>query len=179
MHCPLRLDYHENLKQTLFNIKMHRRIGVVIVWLYGKYLETFFINATEKDLQGKTLKLDDGNTIEEIFPLDPRFSILSGSQVIDSYDYPVPAFEEQVKMITPANSATIGVEWWREFWRSQFSCSVAKSFELGTKARRENFTLHHAFPQLHSSLVSYTIDAGYAIAYVLDNIDRCKAEQGF
>ena len=104
---------------------MHRRIGVVIVWLYGKYLETFFTNATEKDLQGKTLKLDDGNTIEEIFSLDPRFSILSGSQVIDSYDYPVPAFEEQVKMITPTNSATIGVEWWREFWRSQFNCSVA------------------------------------------------------
>ena len=44
---------------------MHRRIGVVIVWLYGKYLETFFIKATEKDLQGKTLILDDGNTIEE------------------------------------------------------------------------------------------------------------------
>ena len=62
-----RLDYHENLKQTLFKIKMHRRIGVVIVWLYGKYLETFFIQATEKDLQGKTFILDDGNTIEEIF----------------------------------------------------------------------------------------------------------------
>ena len=60
-----RLDYHENLKQTLFKIKMHRRIGVVIVWLYGKYLETFFIKATEKDLQGKTLILDEGNTIEE------------------------------------------------------------------------------------------------------------------
>ena len=60
-----RLDYHENLKQTLFKIKMHRRIGVVIVLLYGKYLETFFIKATEKHLQGKTLILDEGNTIEE------------------------------------------------------------------------------------------------------------------
>ena len=119
-----RLDYHENLKQTLFKIKMHRRIGVVIVWLYGKYLETFFKKATEKDLQEKTLILDDGNTIEETFLLDPRFSIISGSQEMDSYDYPVPAFEEHVKMITPAKSATIGVEWWREFWRSQFNCSV-------------------------------------------------------
>ena len=73
-------------------------------------------------------------------------------------------------MITPAKSATIGVEWWREFWRSQFNCSVARSFELGTKACRENFTLHHAFPKLQSSLVSYTIDAGYSIAYALDNI---------
>lgn len=78
-----RLDYHENLKQTLFKIKMYRRIGMVIVWLYGKYLETFFSKATEKDLQGKTLILDDGNTIEETFPLDSRFLILSGSQVID------------------------------------------------------------------------------------------------
>ena len=39
--------------------------------------------------------------------------------------------------------------------------------------------LHHAFPKLQSSLISYTIDAGYAIAYALDNIDRCTAEQGF
>ena len=68
-------------------------------------------------------------------------------------------------MISPTKSATIGVECWREFWRSQFNCSVALPFELGTKARRENFTLHHAFPKFQSSLVSYTIDAGYAIAY--------------
>ena len=70
-----RLDYHENLKQTFLKIKMHRRIGVIII--YGKYLETFSIEATEKDLQGKTLILGDWNTIEETFPLDPRFLILS------------------------------------------------------------------------------------------------------
>ena len=54
---------------------MHRRIGVIII--NGKYLETFSIAATEKDLQGKTLILGDGNTIEETFPLLPRFLILS------------------------------------------------------------------------------------------------------
>lgn len=70
-----RLDYHENLKQTFFKIKMRRRIGVIII--YGKYLETFSIGATEKDLQGKTSILGDGNTIEETFPLHPRFLILS------------------------------------------------------------------------------------------------------
>ena len=43
----------------------------------------------------------------------------------------------------------------------------------------EGGRVHHAFPKLQSSLVSYTIDAGYAIAYALDNIDRCTAEQGF
>ena len=54
---------------------MHRRIGVIII--YGKYLETFSIEATEKDLQGKTLILGNGNNIEETFPLHPRFLILS------------------------------------------------------------------------------------------------------
>ena len=54
---------------------MNRRIGVIII--NGKYLETFSIAATEKDLQGKTLILGDGNTIEETFPLLPRFLILS------------------------------------------------------------------------------------------------------
>ena len=54
---------------------MHCRIGVIII--YGKYLETFSIEATEKDLQGKTLILGNGNTIEETFPLHPRFLILS------------------------------------------------------------------------------------------------------
>lgn len=63
----------------------------------------------------KTLILSDGSTIEETFLLDPRFSILNGSLVIDLYDYPFPAFEEHVKNITSAKSAERDIKWWREF----------------------------------------------------------------
>ena len=174
-----RLDYQDNMERTVARIKKHRTIGVIIVWLYGKYLEKFFIVATENGLQGKTLILSDGSTIEETFLLDPRFSILNGSLVIDLYDYPFPAFEEHVKNITSAKSAEHDVKWWREFWRSQFNCSMGKSIDLGIAPCKRNLTQGHALSKLRSSFVSYLIDAVYAIAYALDSIYRCTTEQGF
>ena len=47
------LDYHDNMERTVARIRKHGTIGVIIVWLYGKYLEKFFIVATENGLQGK------------------------------------------------------------------------------------------------------------------------------
>ena len=76
-----RLDYHDNMEQIVARIKKHRTIGVIIVWLYGKYFEKFFAVATKKGLQGKTLIMSDGSTIEERFLSDPRFTILNGSLI--------------------------------------------------------------------------------------------------
>ena len=122
-----RLDYHDNMEQIVARIKKHRKIGVIIVWLYGKYLENFFAVATKKGLQGKTLIMSGGGTIEERFFSDPRFTILNGSLIIELYDYPSPAFEKHVKSITPAESAQRDEGWWREFWRLEFNGSMAKS----------------------------------------------------
>ena len=173
-----RLDYHDNMEQIVARIKKHRTIGVIIVWLYGKYLETFFAVATKKGLEGKTLIMGDGSTIEERFLSDPRFSILNGSLIIDSYDYPSPAFEKHVKSITPAKSAQRDEGWWREFWRSQFNCSIAESIALGIGTSKANHKLDQALSKLHSRFVPYVIDAVYAIAYALDNIYRCNDRQG-
>ena len=174
-----RLDYREDIKKTVARINMHPGIGVIIVWLYGKYLEKFLMEATEEGLQGKTLLMSDGSANEEKFLSDPRFSILNGSLLIDSYYFPVPAFEEHVKSITPAKSTQRDVGWWREIWRSQFNCSITESIDFGVAPCKANLSLERALFKLRSPYVSYIIDALYAIAYALDNIYRCTAEQGF
>ena len=168
-----RLDYHDNMKQIVVRINRHRTTRVIIIWLYGRYLETFFAVATKEGLEGKTLIMSDRNTMEERFFSDPRFSILNGSLIIESYDYPSPAFEEHVKSITPAKSAQRDKGWWREFWRSQFKCSIAKS----NANCKVNHKLDQARSRLRSPFVSYVIDAVYAIAYALDNIYHCNDKQ--
>ena len=168
-----RLDYHDNMKQIVVRINRHRTTRVIIIWLYGRYLETFFAVATKEGLEGKTLIMSDRNTMEERFFSDPRFSILNGSLIIESYDYPSPAFEEHVKSITPAKSAQRDKGWWREFWRSQFNCSIAKS----NANCKVNHKLDQARSRLRSPFVSYVIDAVYAIAYALDNIYHCNDKQ--
>ena len=150
-----RLDYHDNMEQIVARIKKHRTIGVIIVWLYGKYLEKFFAVATKKGLQGKTLITSDGSTIEERFLSDPRFSILNGSLIIESYDYPSPAFEKLVKSITPAKSAQRDEGWWREFWRLEFNCSMAKSNTLGIATCKANHKLDQVLSKLRGPFVSY------------------------
>ncbi|CAH3020537.1 unnamed protein product [Porites evermanni] len=173
-----RLDYHDNMEQIVARIKKHRKIGVIIVWLYGKYFENFFAVATKKGLQGKTLIMSEGGTIEERFLSDPRFTILNGSLIIESYDYPSPAFEKHVKSITPAESAQRDEGWWREFWRLEFNGSMAKSTNLGNVTCKANHKLDQALSKLRSPFVSYVIDSVYAIAYALDNIYRCNDKQG-
>ena len=173
-----RLDYHDNMEQIVARIKKHRKIGVIIVWLYGKYFENFFAVATKKGLQGKTLIMSEGGTIEKRFLSDLRFTILNGSLIIESYDYPSPAFEKHVKSITPAESAQRDEGWWREFWRLEFNGSMAKSTNLGNVTCKANHKLDQALSKLRSPFVSYVIDSVYAIAYALDNIYRCNDKQG-
>ena len=173
-----RLDYHDNMEQIVARIKKHRTIGVIIVWLYGKYFEKFFAVATKKGLQGKTSIMSDGSTIEERFLSDPRFTILNGSLIIESYDYPSPAFKKHVKSITPAESAQRDEGWWREFWRLEFNCSMAKSTNLGNATCKANHKLDQALSKLSSPFVSYVIDSVYTIAHALDNIYRCNDKQG-
>ena len=173
-----RLDYHDNMQQIVARIKKRRTIGVIIVWLYGKYFEKFFAVATKKGLQGKTLIMSDGSTIEERFLSDPRFTILNGSLIIESYDYPSPAFEKHLESITPAESAQRDEGWWREFWRLEFNCSMAKSTNLGNATCKANHKLDQALSKLRSPFVSYVIDSVYTIAYALDNIYHCNDKQG-
>ena len=172
-----RLDYHDDMEQIVVRIKKHPTTRVIIIWLYGKYLEKFLAVATKKGLRGKTLIMSHGYTIEERFFSDPRFSILNGSLIIESYDYHYPAFEEHVESITSAKSTERDEGWWREFWRSQFNCSIAKSIASGIATCKANHTLDQALSKLRSPFLSYVIDAVYAIAYALDNIYRCNDTQ--
>lgn len=170
-----RLGYQEKIKQTVSRIKKKPSIGVIIVWLSGRYGRAFFQDATDEKLQGKTLILSDALTAEEAVFLDTRYTVLDGSLGIQPHDYPSTAFEEHLKRITPAKSVERGMVWWDELWRSQFNCSVTESNDSGCGA---NLTSFHAITKIRSSFISYLIDAVYALAHALDEIYNCSAAHG-
>ncbi|XP_078364650.1 extracellular calcium-sensing receptor-like [Oculina patagonica] len=173
-----RLSYQEKIKQTVSRIKRKPNIGVIIVWLSGRYGREFFQEATDEKLQGKTLILSDALTAEEAVFLDSRYTILDGSLGIQPRDYPTANFEEHLKRNTPAKSVERGVEWWEELWRSQFNCSAIKSNDSEFDACEANLTSFHAISKIRSSFISYLIDAVYALAYALDAIYNCSAAHG-
>ena len=115
-HIPRR-GYDDKIKQTVAKIKLRSNIGVIVVWLASDYGREFFREATSKNLVEKTWILSDALTSEEAVLLDPNFAMLNGSLGIQPHDYPVPDFEEHLKIITPAKSLERGREWWEEFWR--------------------------------------------------------------
>ena len=168
-HIPRR-DYHDKIKQTVAKIKLRSNIGVIVVWLASDYGREFFREATSKNLVEKTWILSDALTSEEAVLLDPNFAMLDGSLGIQPHDYPVPDFEEHLKIITPAKSLERGREWWEEFWRIEFNCSAIDLGRIPTC--KSNLTLHNALKQIRNSFVSYDIDAVYAIAHALDNINH-------
>ena len=173
-----RLDYNDKIKQTVAKIKRKPSIGVIIVWLSGGYVRAFFKEATDNNLEGKTLIVSDGLTAEEAVFLGPRFTILDGSLGIQPRDYPNPAFEEHLKSITPEKNAKTGLIWWDELWKSQFNCSRTKYIDSGVAPCETNLTAHDAVTKLRSFFVSYIIDAVNALARALDSIYRCSAIPG-
>lgn len=173
-----RLGYQEKIKQTVSRIKMKPSIGVIIVWLSGRYGRALFQEATDEKLQGKTLILSDALTAEESVFLDSRYTVLDGSLGIQPHDYPSSAFEEHLKRITPAKSVERGMVWWEELWRSQFNCSATKSNDSEFEACETNLTSFHAITKIRSSFISYLIDAVYALAHALDGIYNCSAAFG-
>lgn len=169
-----RLNFQEKIKQTVSRIKRMSSIGVIIVWLSGGKGRAFLKEATDENLQGRTLILSDALTAEEAVFLDPRFTVLDGSLGIQPRDYPDPAFEEHLKRTTPAISVEKGMIWWEEFWRSQFNCSATKLNDSNIAACDADLTSYHAITKIRSSFVSYLIDAVYALAYALDSIYNCS-----
>ena len=173
-----RLEYQEKIRQTVSRIKLKPSIGVIIVWLSGGHGRAFLKEATDENLQGKTLILSDALTAEEAVFLDPRFTVLDGSLGIQPRDYPDLAFEEHLKQITPAKSVQREMVWWEELWRSQFNCSATSSNDSGMATCVANLTSYHAVTKIRSSFVSYLIDAVYALAHALDGIYSCSTPHG-
>lgn len=173
-----RLGYQDKIKQTVAKIKLRPSIGVIIVWLSGGYGRAFFVEAINENIEDRTLILSDALTAEEAVFLDPRFKILDGSLGIQPRDYRDRAFEEHLKMITPAKSVETGLVWWDELWRSQFNCSATHSRGSGVAVCDANLTSYHAVTKIRSSFVSYLIDAVYALAHALNSIYLCPSIKG-
>ena len=173
-----RIGYLEKLKRTVYRIKRNPSVGVIIVWLSGSYGRAFFKEAIDGNLQGKTLILSDGLTVEEARFLDPHFTFLDGSLGIQPRDYPGPTFEEHLKQITPAKSVERGVVWLEELWRSQFNCSATKSIDSGFAACEANLTSYEAVTKIRSPFSAYLIDAVYALAHALDGIYSYSSMHG-
>ena len=173
-----RLGYQDKIKQTVAKIKLRPSIGVIIVWLSGGYGRAFFVEAINENIEDRTLILSDALTAEEAVFLDPRFKILDGSLGIQPRDYRDRAFEEHLKMITPAKSVETGLVWWDELWRSQFNCSATHSRNSGVAVCDANLTSYHAVTKIRSSFVSYLIDAVYALAHALNSIYLCPSIKG-
>ena len=170
-----RLGYQNKIKQTVAKIKRKPRIGVIIVWLSGGYGREFFKEATNNNLEGKTLILSDALTAEEAVYLEPGFTILDGSFGIQPRDYPDAAFEEYLKEIAPEKVVKRGVIWWDELWRSHFNCVTTKSNDSSIPSCKENLTSYNAVTKIRSSFVPYVIDAVNSVAHALDSIYRCSA----
>ncbi|XP_022790010.1 extracellular calcium-sensing receptor-like [Stylophora pistillata] len=169
-----RLKFQEKIKQTVLRIKKKSSIGVIIVWLSGGKGRAFLKEASDQNLQGKTLILSDALTAEEAVFLDPRFPVLDGSLGIQPRDYQDSSFEEHLKRITPTKSVESGMIWWEEFWSSHFNCSGTKFNDSNIPACDANLTLNHAVTKIRSSFVSYLIDAVYALGYALNSIYNCS-----
>ena len=173
-----RLGFKQKMRQSVAKIKRKPSIGVIIVWLSGGYGREFFKEATDNNLEGKTLILSDALTAEEAVHLDPRFTILDGSLGIQPRDYPDSAFEEYLKGITPEKVVKRGVIWWDELWRSHLNCSTTKSNDSWVAACKENLTSYKAVTKIRSSFVPYVIDAVNALAHALDSMYRCSTMPG-
>ena len=170
-----RLGYQQKINQTVSKIKRKRNIGVVIVWLSGRYGRTFLTQETNENLKEKTFLLSDSMTSGSALFLNQRFKILSGSLGIQPRNYRYPAFDDHLKRITPAREIEIGAEWWKEFWRSQLNCSGERSIDSGVAACKTNLTSYQALTKLHSTFHTYTVNAVFAIAHAMNNIYNCSA----
>ena len=176
-----RLGYQEKINLTVEKMKRNLDIGVIIVWLTGRYGRAFLTQVTNENLKENTFILSDSISSESEVILDQRYTILDGSLGMRQRGYRYLAFDNNLKRITPANKVEIAAEWWEEFWKLLLNCSTGsakQSTESDVKACKANLTSSHAVTRLHSSFHVYTIDAVFALAHALNNIYNCSAPHG-
>ncbi len=143
------------IRNIVTTLHRHQNIRVVILWLYGSYLNDFFSEVNRQNLTGRVWVLSDINA----FLLTKAFSTLHGSIVVVPHGFVTPGFEEYKKHLTIKTFQQYFPEWWVELRKLIKNCSASKDKEI---CYREFVC------DMYSLYSPFVIDAVYSVALALD-----------
>ncbi|XP_078380190.1 extracellular calcium-sensing receptor-like [Oculina patagonica] len=157
-----------SIRNIVTTLHRHQNIRVVILWLYGSYLNDFFREVNRQNLTGRVWVLSDITT----FLLTKAFSTLDGPIVIVPHKFLNPGFEEHKKHLTIKTIQQYFPEWWGEIRTLLKKCSARKD-----KAICFSEFVHG----MHSSYSPFVIDAVYSMAHALDILvqDTNTTDKGY
>ena len=144
-----------NIRNTVTILRRQENIRVVIMLLYGSYLEDFFSEVDRQNLTGRVWVLGDP------FLSATGFSTLHESTVIYvlPHRFSDPGFEEHKNKLTLKTIHQYFPDWWSEIKMLIKNCSASKGKEI---------CFHEFVRSMQSSFIPYVTDAVYSVAHALD-----------
>ena len=155
-----------SIKYVVEELKSRENIKVVILWLYGDYLQRFIEEVSRQNLTDRVWILSEIYSIsKENDFMDSRFSVLEGSIGFQHHDYNGHEFKESLKTIlTNAMTDNMTSEW-SDVEDNPWNCPGFRQVYDSSKSEQ-----HHSnvVNEIYSSYVPYIIDAVYSAAHALD-----------
>ena len=155
-----------SIKYVVEELKSRENITVVILWLYGDYLQRFIEEVSRQNLTDRVWILSEIYSIsKENDFMDSRFSVLEGSIGFQHHDYNGHEFKESLKTIlTNAMTDNMTSEW-SDVEDNPWNCPGFRQVHDSSKSEQ-----HHSnvVNEIYSSYVPYIIDAVYSAAHALD-----------
>ena len=142
-------------------LRRHENIRVIILWIYGFILRTFFKEDKRQDLSGRVWILNDiafTSTVNGLLPTD--FSPLHGSIAIHPHNFKDAGFKEYMKalLLNEINKQHLP-EWWSDI-RALRNCSAHDG-------KHKELCVQNVVDDMYTSYVPYVIDAVYSVAHAL------------
>ncbi|XP_022781880.1 extracellular calcium-sensing receptor-like [Stylophora pistillata] len=166
-----RVDPFDQVEKIVLELKKMENVKVVLVWLYGRYAQSFMNEVVRQGVKGKTWIFTDGTTPTDPFFEDDRFAgLLNGSFGILHRAARSEEYQKYLVNLAKRNFSGSTYLWWQEYWDNPRDKNISGG------SLEEYFSDENPF--ISSPYVSYTIDGVDAFAHALHNMYNCREPHG-
>ena len=159
-----------NIKNIVSNLRRHKHIRVIILWMYGATLDNFLREIKNQNPSGRVWILSEVSTTLGVNGfLSSNFLPLRGSIALKPRQYQDAGFREHMKaMLFNDGNTQHHPEWWRDIRALVSTCLNRKENVTELRDLRKEICVQNVVHDIYSSYVPFAIDAVYSVAHALD-----------
>ncbi|XP_078356952.1 extracellular calcium-sensing receptor-like [Oculina patagonica] len=161
---------NSSIRHIVTKLRRHENIRVIILWIYGTIVRSFFKEVKRQNLSGRVWVLSEiAYTLTGNGFLPSDLSPLHGSIAFQPHNFQDEGFKEYMRALlynAEGNNQDLP-EWWGEIMKLNSNC-LGRKDNATHKNRQKELCVHNIIQDMYSTYVPHVIDAVYSVAHALD-----------
>lgn len=167
-----RTGYKNRITDIVRKLKYRSNIKTIVLWATEVSSRRFLDEAQRQQLFDRTFLISDSLATNDLTFFEKYYQVLKGCFGLNPIYQEYDEYRDYMETITPAKINTS--QPWKAFWEHEFNCSFdIVNSSSSCKAYNNQTMSLKTLNSMYNAFGSKIVDAVYAIAYALHEVDRC------